>query len=282
MGILKRLFVYLFGKGEGEKKSSTIEETRKKEQAIEIKEVQKNPNECIENIVRDYERERYNKELEDKRRELRKKLWDLEKKINLENLPKDNDLENEVISALRDIKNKESKVLWNVYPKAKNGILSQVDVIYVTSRKIYVIECKDYRNCISMQELSDRKMCKCRYGSGGEYITCSPIHQNMGHIWTLKYYLNIPEDFFESIVIIVTADNIRNIIKSDETINLKNSRRSELRYRLEEKVNKGKRILSDIDILKVGIKLLEAMNPNQEIVDKHRKYVDEKIHKNMD
>ncbi|MGL4849195.1 MAG: nuclease-related domain-containing protein [Clostridium sp.] len=281
MGILKRLFVYLFRKGKGALESSGVEETRKKEQAVEIREVQKNPSECTDNIAKDYEKERYNKELENKRIELRRKLWDLEKKINLEDLPKDNALENEVIRALRDIKNKESKVLWNVYPEAKNATLSQVDVIYVTSHKIYVIECKDYKNCIGMQESKDKKRCKCKYESG-EYDKCSPIYQNRGHIWTLKSYLDIPEEFFESIVVIVTADNIRNIIKSDEAINLKNSRRNELKSRLEERVDKGKRILSDKDMLRVGTKLLEAMNPSKETVDRHRKCVNEKIQRSMD
>ena len=81
----------------------------------------------------------------------------------------------------------DGKVIRNVYVPTSNGHTTEIDVLYVTSRGIFVIESKNFSGWIFGNE-ADRYWTQSLKG-GEKNRFYNPVLQNRGHIKWLREYL---------------------------------------------------------------------------------------------
>ena len=102
--------------------------------------------------------------------------------------------------------NNEYRVINDIMIKTEDGKTHQIDHIVISKYGIFVIETKHLNACIIGDDYVDNwtyKLLKKTY-----YIK-NPIHQNYGHIQTLKKILNLDENLFISIVCITSRAKIK-------------------------------------------------------------------------
>lgn len=102
--------------------------------------------------------------------------------------------------------NNEYKVINDLLIKTEDGKTHQIDHLVISKYGIFVIETKHLNACIIGDDYVDNwtyKLLKKTY-----YIK-NPIHQNYGHIQTLKKILNLDENLFISIVCITSRARIK-------------------------------------------------------------------------
>lgn len=97
---------------------------------------------------------------------------------------------------------RKGKVLRNVYIPKENGETTEIDLIYVTQKGLFVIESKNCSGWIFGDNRS-RYWTSC-FPNGEHYRLYSPIKQNNSHIkWLgkyLAYYTSFPIPFYSFIV----------------------------------------------------------------------------------
>ena len=100
------------------------------------------------------------------------------------------------VSALLSFLPKEYTVFNNVLLYI-DGKSSQIDHIVVSAYGIFVIETKNYKGWIFGSDTS-RQWTQNIYGEKHSFY--NPVLQNQGHIFALKKLLNLPADFFISVI----------------------------------------------------------------------------------
>lgn len=110
-------------------------------------------------------------------------------------------------------------IFRNLYITFKNGRSTEIDLVFVTDRKIYVIESKNYNGMIFGDEYN--KNWTVRYRNGKTYTFYNPIMQNITHINALKS-MGIPEHLLESIVTFGVASDISNVSTASSCITINN------------------------------------------------------------
>ena len=113
--------------------------------------------------------------------------------------------ERKVARALRSLHKDEYRVLNNIMLNTSYGT-TQIDHVVVSIYGIFVIETKNYKGWIVGSEYSDT-WTQNLYGD--MYTLKNPFHQNYGHVKALQQLLDIPEDFFISIVAFSTRATIK-------------------------------------------------------------------------
>ena len=92
----------------------------------------------------------------------------------------------------------EKKLIYYVYlPKKKDGETTEVDIIMISSKGIYVIENKNYAGWIFGNE-KDQKWCETLKGK--KYFFYNPIKQNNTHIKYLENLLQIVKENYTSLI----------------------------------------------------------------------------------
>lgn len=104
--------------------------------------------------------------------------------------------EQKVSSILATLPDKEYKVLNNIMLPTEKGT-TQIDHIVLSVYGIFVIETKNYKGWITGGEHSEQ-WTQNMYGA--KYKFYNPLRQNYGHIKTLQGILDVPEEFYVSIV----------------------------------------------------------------------------------
>lgn len=97
---------------------------------------------------------------------------------------------------------KGGKVLRNLYIPKENGETTEIDLVYITKKGIFVFESKNYSGIIKGDK--DDLKWTVEYQSGSSYSFYSPIKQNETHIRCLK---NIVGDDVPIFSIIVFSNN---------------------------------------------------------------------------
>lgn len=106
--------------------------------------------------------------------------------------------ENEIASMLKNM-GLNGYIFNNIYIQFNNGKSTEIDLIFLTDRKIYVIESKNYNGIIYGDAMS--KNWTVQYRNGKSYNLYNPIMQNNTHINALKNRCGITEDLLESVVV---------------------------------------------------------------------------------
>lgn len=93
----------------------------------------------------------------------------------------------------------QHKIIYNCYIPKTNGETTEIDIVAITEKGIWVIENKNYKGWIFGDAYSKKW---CQILNKDKYFFYNPIWQNKTHIKYLSNILNtIPENYFKSIIV---------------------------------------------------------------------------------
>ncbi len=95
--------------------------------------------------------------------------------------------------------NLPGNIYRNLYIIFRNGNSTEIDLVFLTDRKIYVIESKNYGAYIIGDPFSEHWIAK--YRNNKQYKFYNPLKQNQTHINALVNSLGIPNELLESVIV---------------------------------------------------------------------------------
>lgn len=120
------------------------------------------------------------------------------------------------ISQLLDESSLEKRLIFNAYiPKGKNDQTTEIDIIMITCKGIYVIENKNYSGWIFGNE-KDQKWCETLKGK--KYFFYNPIKQNRTHIKCLEQLLQIGEEKYTSLITFNRDANLKKVTVMSDNV----------------------------------------------------------------
>lgn len=172
---------------------------------------------------------------------------------------------------------RKGKILRNIYLPKENGETSEVDIIYITQKGIFVFESKNYSGWIFGDEKNLKWTASLPNGQKNQFY--NPIMQNRTHIKWMTDYIGEDIPLFSIIVfsercelkkVTVTSEDIK-VIKRDFTY-----------AAIRDLWEKNQDVLSDDKIEELYHKLKELTNVNAEVKSAHienieRKYKDSNV-----
>jgi len=168
------------------------------------------------------------------------------------------------------------KVLLNTYvPKINNHKeFTEIDIIYINSSGIYVIESKNYSGVIVGSDGYTQWEQRLR-GKNNKYRFYNPVRQNEGHIKHLQNLLyNVNKDAFHSLI--VFSDHCKLEVHSyADVIN-----RRYLKKFIVSKLKGQPNILTTENIDDIYIKLLPYTQVSDELKKQHIKNIEKIKNKN--
>jgi hypothetical protein len=114
-----------------------------------------------------------------------------------------------------DVLDKDKYIVLNDIMISVNGKTHQIDHIVLSKYGIFVIETKQYNGYIKGNDYDKKWEI---YSGRKKYYVNNPVHQNYGHIQSLKELLSLNDNYFVSIVCI--SSNARINIKSGIVVEL--------------------------------------------------------------
>lgn len=109
----------------------------------------------------------------------------------------------------------KKKMLFNVYIPNRSGAMTELDIIMITTKGIYVVENKNYSGWIFGDENSKNW---CETIKGKKFFFYNPVKQNKSHIKNLEKVLQIGDEKYISLIIFNANANLKKI--STESKNL--------------------------------------------------------------
>lgn len=170
----------------------------------------------------------------------------------------------------------KKQVLRNVYLKRENGKYTEIDLLAVGNKGIYVFESKNYSGWIFGDEAQAKWTQSLPNGKKTQFG--NPIYQNAGHIKALKTALpNYPNMRYFSIITFSERCEIKAMnVTSPDTYVIK---RDKLQDTLKKIFNEEQEIITNAEKEEI-IKALSAhQRPKEEIKDQHLKDLEESFSK---
>ena len=162
------------------------------------------------------------------------------------------------------------KILLNTYvPKINNHKeFTEIDIIYINSSGIYVIESKNYSGTIVGNDKYTQWEQRLR-GENNKYRFYNPVRQNEGHIKHLQNLLyNVNKDAFHSLI--VFSDHCKLEVHSyADVIN-----RKDLKKLIFSKLKDQPNVLTTENIDDIYIKLLPYTQVSDEFKKEHIKNIE--------
>lgn len=111
----------------------------------------------------------------------------------------------------------------NLYITFNNGSTTEIDVLFVTFKGVYLIESKNYSGKVVCNNIEDTNW-QVVYGNGKSYRLYNPLLQNKTHINGLKHAIGLSDNSIIPLVVFgrnADIESIRHngIIKVDELVN---------------------------------------------------------------
>ena len=178
------------------------------------------------------------------------------------------------LSALCGIKGRQ---LNNLYIPMSNGNTTEIDLVFLTEKGVYVIENKSYSGIIN-GEIAQREWLVTA-PSGKTYGLYNPIMQNQGHIKAIKSYLenNSPifaEKEIKFFSVVVFSDSCILKIGNEKLTDSGVVFRSQLVFTLKELWNLSESALNDTEINEIFDLLKSFQKPDKAKAEEHNQYVE--------
>ena len=168
----------------------------------------------------------------------------------------------------------ENKLLFNCYIPNRSGDKTELDIIMISTKGIYVVENKNYSGWIFGDEQSKNW---CETLKGKKFFFYNPVKQNKSHIKNLEKILNIGEDKYISLI----TFNKNAILKKvkTESPKLYVKKYEELKKFIKEQ-EKYSDILQHEEIEEIYKSLLLGTQLNDEEKQKHIERIKRQYKKN--
>lgn len=109
----------------------------------------------------------------------------------------------------------EHKLIFNCYIPNRTGEKTEIDIIFLSTKGIYVVENKNYSGWIFGDEKSKNW---CETIKGKKYFFYNPIKQNKSHIKNLEKLLQLGEESYISLITFNSGANLKKItVESSNT-----------------------------------------------------------------
>jgi len=129
------------------------------------------------------------------------------------------------------------KILTNVYIEKENGETSEIDVIFLHDKGVFVLESKNYSGWIYGNEKS--KNWTVTYNSRYKKKFYNPIKQNKTHIKYVSQFLNIDREHVQSIIVFSERCILKKVPKEHDNVHVIN------RYKLKRLI---KRLIKESNV----------------------------------
>ena len=167
-------------------------------------------------------------------------------------------------------KSGESKILCNVYLPKKNGETTEVDLISVNRKGIFVYESKNYSGWIFGNE-KDKNWTQCLKG-GKKNKFYNPVFQNKGHISAINNFLDGEyKDCFFSYIVFSERCELKKVSVNAEKTRVIN--RQNLQKCFADDMNCLPDILTDEEVEIIYNELKTKTLVSKEIKEEHIKNV---------
>lgn len=169
-------------------------------------------------------------------------------------------------------KSENGKVIKNIYVPYKNRT-SEIDVLFITRKGLFVIESKNYSGWIFGNEYQNQ-WTQCIKG-GRKYRFYNPIKQNRTHVKAVQHYLKINQETIKSYIVFSEKCELKRVPNS--TNEYKIIKRNELINEIKKDLKSANQTYNDKEIESIINKIYMVSNVNKEIKDNHIKQVNEII-----
>ena len=158
-----------------------------------------------------------------------------------------------------------AKILPNVYIPKEDDETTEIDLLMINGKGIYVFESKNYGGWIYGN--GKRKNWTQTFGKGKKHKFYNPVWQNYGHINALAEYLDLSDDIFKSIIVFSKRCTLKKISGIDDDVLV--LRRPRLIKKIK-KINKvSEDILTNYEINNLYELLIENIMVSDEMKEKH-------------
>ena len=173
-------------------------------------------------------------------------------------------------------KSGESKILCNVYFPKKSGETTEVDLISVNRKGIFVYESKNYSGWIFGNE-KDKNWTQCLKG-GKKNKFYNPVFQNKGHISAVNNFLGGEyKDCFFSYIVFSERCELKKVSVNAEKTRVIN--RQNLQKCFADDMNCLPDNLTDEEVEKIYNELKSKTLVSKEIKEEHIKNINTRKHK---
>lgn len=176
---------------------------------------------------------------------------------------------------------REGEILNNVYIPKANGETSEIDLLYITKKGIFVIESKNYSGYIFGSEQNQYWTSTLYARSRREvekYQFYNPIKQNRTHIKNLKEYLGYDVPCF-SIIVFSDRCSFKNINLFSNDVFV--CHRSHINRIISEIWEKSEDALTDNDVFNIKVDLEKNVKVDQDTKELHIKQIRDKYYDNV-
>lgn len=168
----------------------------------------------------------------------------------------------------------ENKLLFNCYILNRSGDKTELDIIMISTKGIYVIENKNYSGWIFGDEQSKNW---CETLKGKKFFFYNPVKQNKSHIKNLEKILNIGEDKYISLITFNKNAILKKVKTESTKLYVKNY--NELKKFIKEQ-EKCPDILQHDEIEEIYKNLLPGTQLTDEEKQKHIERIKKQYKKN--
>lgn len=156
------------------------------------------------------------------------------------------------------------RTVHNVYVE-KDGFTTEIDVIAITEKGLFVLESKNYSGWIFGDVSSAKWMQTLSSGQKNQFY--NPIKQNEGHIKKLAYYLGINPDLIYSFI--VFSDRCELKKKPADTEHIKVIKRKQLLWELKDELKNGRTCFTPAEVDDIYNKLIPLTEKTREEKAQH-------------
>jgi len=158
----------------------------------------------------------------------------------------------------------DNRLLTNLYIPKPNGSTTEIDLLMINEKGIYVFESKNYSGWIFGDEKN--KHWTQMLQNNRKYNFYNPVRQNEGHIKALSYILN-RKDIYQSYIIFSERCSLKSI-KVDST-KVKVLKRNNLIQVIKQDLKTSKNILTTSEIDNIYLELDKFARADQELKRTH-------------
>lgn len=157
------------------------------------------------------------------------------------------------------------RFLVNVYLPKDDGTTTEIDLIMLCPKGIYVFESKNYSGWIFGDEKSQYWTQTLKNKQKNKFY--NPIWQNKSHINALKNILKLQDNIFKSYIVFSERCELKKV--QFDSDNIKVIKRNRLISTIKEDIEKSPTILKVDEVLNIYARLKKYSNADEETKKRH-------------
>lgn len=179
-----------------------------------------------------------------------------------------------IFKRLEEIKG-DNIIMTGLYLPKRDGTTTEVDIVMVSRRGIYVFESKNYSGWIYGNEKHSKWTQTFKNGNKNRFY--NPVWQNKAHITGLKNVLGYNEDYYKSYIVFGENCELKDITTTSS--NVKVIKLNNLMNTMFLDMEKSRKILSIREVLRIQAKLEKYELVDEKVKREHIRNIREKIRK---